>query len=131
MEAFEIVVKNLVFYRAGGRRGGLDFGLPARPMAPSRTPPLDLGLLEQPKGPLTRGGWTLDLKKPPNRVLGGGCYKVTLVYSRPKEFRHRTKSVTLCMTRARWPARSARATRACADLMLSPKVLPDFTGPTP
>ena len=46
--------------------------------------------------------------------------------SRPEEFCHRTKSVTLCVTRAPWPARSARATRACADLMrdsvLSPKV---------
>ena len=80
MEAFEIVVKDLVFHRAGGRRGGLDFGLPARPMAPSRTPPLDLGLLEQPKGPLKRGGLDLGLEKTAEPYpIGGGCYKVTLV----------------------------------------------------
>ena len=41
-------------------------------------------------------------------------------------FCYRTKTVTLCVTRAPWPARSARATPACADLMrdsvFSPKV---------
>ena len=72
MEAFEIGRKTLVFYRAGGRRGGLDFGLPARPMAPSRTPPLDLGLLEQPKGPLKRGGLDLGLEKNAEPYPRGG-----------------------------------------------------------
>ena len=60
--------------------GGLGLWTPSPAHGTLQDPPLGPWTSRAAQGTLEEGGgWTLDFKKTPNRILGGGCYKVTIV----------------------------------------------------
>ena len=73
-------VRSLHLWRVSWTSGGcwtLDFS--KCPTEPPGGGAWTLGLSESPTDPPGGGGWTLDFKKERIHILGGGCYKVTLV----------------------------------------------------